>query len=434
MNLRSWLILLAPMACAQSPAADPAPAPVSTTSAQPAPKMILMSDMPGVSERAMRIYREAIVIDTHNDLPTQIIDEGYDPSFRHPAGSNAPKEGHTDIPRLAESGIDAVFWSAFIDAEYANGSPNRSYQRVLIYLDTIDALIKRYPDALMRAQSAADLRRAMAAGRVASFIGVEGGHAIENSLDKLRELHRRGARYMTLTWNNGNEWAGANAGTNGTSTGGLTPFGREVIREMNRLGILVDISHVSDATFHDAVAASTMPVIASHSSSRAINLHRRNMTDDMLRAVAKNGGVVNVNFAAQFIDSVYRIATDNVDRTIFALRDSLRRAGADSATVRRETSSRRAAMMSTVAPARFTVLIDHFDHIAKVAGIDHVGIGSDFDGVGALPEHMEDVTKLPLIAQALLDRGYSEADVRKVLGGNMLRVIEQAIDRNPNKR
>jgi membrane dipeptidase len=435
MRFRILLVLLAPMACAQAPAADIEPTPVSsTTSASPAPKMIPMSDMQGVSERAMRIYREAIVIDTHNDLPTQIIDEGYDPSFRHPAGSNAPKEGHTDIPRLAESGIDAVFWSAFIGAEYANVTPNRSYQRVVIYLDTIDAMIKRYPDVLMRAESAADLRRAVAAKKVASFIGVEGGHAIENSLDKLRELHRRGARYMTLTWNNGNEWAGANAGTNGTSTGGLTPFGKEVIREMNRLGILVDISHVSDQTFYDAVAASTMPVIASHSSSRAVNLHRRNMTDDMLRAVAKNGGVVNVNFAAQFIDSVYRIATDNVDRTIFALRDSLRRSGADSATVRRETSSRRAAMMAKIAPARFSVLIDHFDHIAKVAGIDHVGIGSDYDGVGALPEYMEDVTKLPLIAQALLDRGYSEEDVKKVLGGNMLRVIEQAIDRNPNKR
>jgi len=435
MNFRSWLVLLAPLACAQSPAADPAPAPVPVFSppVTPAPKMIPMSEMPGVSERAMRIYREAIVIDMHNDLPTQIIDERYDPSFRHPAGSNAPKEGHTDIPRLVESGIDAVFWSAFIGAEYANGSPNRSYQRVLIYLDTIDALIKRHPEALMRAESAADLRRAVAAGKVASFIGVEGGHAIENSLVRLRELHRRGARYMTLTWNNGNEWAGANAGTNGTSTGGLTPFGREVIGEMNRLGILVDISHVSDSTFYDAVATSTMPVIASHSSSRAVNLHRRNMTDDMLRAVAKNGGVVNVNFAAQFIDSVYRIATDNVDRTIFALRDSLRRSGADTATIRRETGSRRSAMMATVAPARFSVLIDHFDHIARVAGIDHVGIGSDFDGVGALPEQMDDVTKLPLIAQALLDRGYSEGDVKKVLGGNMLRVIEQAIDRNSKR-
>lgn len=437
MNFRSWLILLAPLACAQSPSADTSPAPAAAPAAatvSTSEKMNSMPTMPGVSERAMRIYREAIVIDMHNDLPTQIIDEGYDPSYRHPAGFVAPKEGHTDIPRIVESGIDAVFWSAFIDAEYAKGSPNRSYQHVLVYLDTIDAMIRNHPEALMKATSAADLRRAQAAGKVASFIGVEGGHAIENSLDKLRELHRRGARYMTLTWNNGNEWAGSNAGTNGTSMGGLTPFGKEVVREMNRLGMLVDISHVSDSTFYDVIATSNVPVIASHSSSRFVNMHRRNMTDDMLRAIAKNGGVVNVNFAAQFIDSVYRIATDNVDRQVFAFRDSLRRSGADSATVRRETTSRRAALMTNVAPARFSVLIDHFDHIAKVAGVDHVGVGSDWDGVGALPEGMDDVTRLPLVAQALLDRGYSETDVKKILGGNMLRVIEQVIDNNPNRR
>ena len=436
MNFRTLMLLFAPIACAQSPQATPsaAPAPVASTQPAPAEKFARVTTMPGVSERAMRIYREAIVIDTHNDLPTQIIDEGYDPSFRHPAGFTAPKEGHTDIPRIAESGIDAVFWSAFIDASYARGTPNRSYSQVLVYLDTIDALINRHPDVLMRATTAADIRRAAAAGKVASLIGVEGGHAIENSLDKLRELHRRGARYMTLTWNNGNEWAGSNAGTNGTSMGGLTSFGKEVIREMNRLGILVDISHVSDSTFYDAVATSNVPVIASHSSSRFVNMHRRNMTDDMLRAVAKNGGVVNVNFAAQFIDSTYRIATDNADRQVFAFRDSLRRSGVDSASVRSQVSARRAALLANIPPARFSVLIDHFDHIAKVAGIDHVGVGSDWDGVGALPEQMEDVTKLPLIAQALLDRGYSEKDVKKILGGNMLRVIEQAIDKNPNRR
>ena len=430
MNARPLILLLTAAACARSPQASSSEIPAMTSNATAAPSS--MPSIPGVSDRAMRIFREATVIDMHNDLPTQIIDEGYNPDIRHPAGSNAPEQGHTDIPRLLESGIDAVFLSAFIDAEYALGT-NRSYQRTLVYLDTIDALMARHPGTLMRANSAADLRRAQQAGKVAIFIGVEGGHAIENSLEKLRELHRRGARYMTLTWNNGNEWAGSNAGTNNTSKGGLTPFGREVVREMNRLGMLVDISHVSDTTFYDAVAASTMPVIASHSSSRAVNVHRRNMTDDMLRAVAKNGGVVNVNFAAQFIDSVYRVATEEVDRSLAALRDSLRNTNADAATIRQQTAARRAAMMTNIAPARFSVLIDHFDHIAKVAGIDHVGVGSDFDGVSALPAQMDDVTRLPLIAQALLDRGYSEADVKKVLGGNMLRVIERAIDRNPHR-
>lgn len=430
MNARPLVLMLAAAACARSPQASSPEAPAMTSNASAASSAL--TTIPGVSERAMRLFREATVIDTHNDLPTQIIDERYNPDIRHPAGSNAPEQGHTDIPRLIESGIDAVFLSAFIDAEYALGT-NRSYQRTLVYLDTIDALLARHPATLMRANTAADLRRAQQAGKVAIFIGVEGGHAIENSLEKLRELHRRGARYMTLTWNNGNEWAGSNAGTNNTSRGGLTAFGRDVVREMNRLGMLVDISHVSDTTFYDAVAASTMPVIASHSSSRAVNVHRRNMTDDMLRAVAKNGGVVNVNFAAQFIDSVYRVATEEVDRSLATLRDSLRTQNMDAAAIRQQTAARRSAMMANIAPARFSVLIDHFDHIAKVAGIDHVGIGSDFDGVSALPAQMDDVTRLPLIAQALLDRGYSERDVRKVLGGNMLRVIEQAIDRNPGR-
>jgi membrane dipeptidase len=428
MNVRVFALLPFVVACARSPRASTSSNTMSASSTVSASAAVQTPTIPGVSERAMRVYREAIVIDTHNDLPTQIIDERYNPDIRHPAGSRAPEQGHTDIPRLVESGIDAIFLSAFIDADYAQGT-NRSYQRTIVYLDTIDALLARHPDVLMRANNAADLRRAQAAGKVAVFIGVEGGHAIEASLDKLRELHRRGARYLTLTWNNGNEWAGSNAGTNGTSKGGLTPFGRDVIREMNRLGMLVDISHVSDSTFYDAVATSTMPVIASHSSSRAVNLHRRNMTDDMLRAVARNGGVVNVNFAAQFIDSVYRIATDEVDRTLAGFTDSLRRAGADGATIRRETNLRRSALMAAVPPARFSALIDHFDHIARIAGVDHVGIGSDFDGVSALPERMDDVTKLPLIAQALLDRGYSEADVKKILGGNMLRVIEKVIDR-----
>ena len=432
MNGRPLLLLLAATAaCARSPRASSSE-PVTMSSNITAAVRSTPS-IPGVSERAMRVFREATVIDMHNDLPSQIIDESYNPDVRHPAGSRAPEQGHTDVPRLVESGIDAVFLSAFIDAEYALGT-NRSYQRTLIYLDTIDALVARNTSALMRVNSAADLRRAQQAGKVGIFIGVEGGHAIENSLDKLRELHRRGARYMTLTWNNGNEWAGSNAGTNNTSKGGLTAFGREVVREMNRLGMLVDISHVSDSTFYDVIATSSVPVIASHSSSRAVNLHRRNMTDDMLRAIAKNGGVVNVNFAAQFIDSVYRVASDDMDAAVANLRDSLRKAGADAATIRRETGSRRSAMLAAIAPARYSVLIDHFDHIAKVAGIDHVGIGSDYDGVGAVPERMDDVTRLPWIAQGLLDRGYSESDVKKVLGGNMLRVIEQVIDNNPAKR
>ena len=373
--------------CAMSPAMTPAGSSASM-----------------VSERAARVYREAIVIDTHNDMPSKMIDDGYDADVRHTPGFEKT-QGETDFPRLLESGVTGVFMSAYIDPEkWTFRTPDHSWEQVQVYLDTIHAFVNRHPDRLLFATTAEHIRQAKREGKVAVLIGVEGGHAIENSLENLRELHRRGVRYMTLTWNNGNEWAGAAAGLNGTRSGGLTDRGREIVREMNRLGILVDISHVSDSTFFDAVAASNYPVIASHSSARALNRHRRNLSDDQLRAVARNGGVVNVNFYSAFIDSAF-------------LEQSEALAGND------------AAIRALPRPT-LSVLLDHFEHIIRVAGIDHVGIGSDFDGVGGLlPQGMDDVTRLPLIAQGLLDRGHSEADVRKVLGGNMLRVMDRAIDR-----
>ena len=381
-------IALLATGCAVSPA---------TTTAASSPSV--------VSERAARVYREAIVIDTHNDMPSKMIDDGYDADIRHTPGFEKTN-GETDLPRLLESGVTGVFMSAYIDPEkWTFRTPDQSWEQVGVYLDTIHAFVNRHPDRLLFATTAEEIRQAKRDGKVAILIGVEGGHAIENSLENLRGLHRRGVRYMTLTWNNGNEWAGAAAGLNGTRSGGLTDRGREIVREMNRLGILVDISHVSDSTFFDAVATSSSPVIASHSSARALNRHRRNLSDDQLRAVARNGGVVNVNFYSAFIDPAF-------------LERSEALAGND------------AAIRALPRPA-LSVLLDHFEHIIRVAGIDHVGVGSDFDGVGGLlPQGMDDVTRLPLIAQGLLDRGYSEADVRKVLGGNMLRVMDRAIDRN----
>jgi membrane dipeptidase len=364
----------------------------------------------GVSERAMRVYRDAIVIDTHNDLPSKMIDDGYVAEVRHSPGFEK-NQGDSDLPRFVESGITAQFLSAWVDAPYAFMTPDQSWKRVQIYLDTIHAFVKRHPDRLIFATTARQVREAKAQGKVAMLIGVEGGHAIESSLDNLRELHRRGVRYMTLTWNNGTPWAGAAAGLNGTRTGGLTPFGREIVREMNRLGMLVDISHVSDSTFFDAVAVSSAPVIASHSSARAINSHRRNMSDEQLRAVARNGGVVNVNFYSVFIDPRFLAQADSIGRVI------------------PEGPAQDAALRALPRPP-LSILIDHIVHIARVAGVDHVGLGSDFDGVsGLLPAGMDDVTRLPLIAQGLLDRGFSEQDVRKVLGGNMLRVMERVLNR-----
>jgi membrane dipeptidase len=378
-----------------------------------APGVVVQGNAPPglpISAEAQRIYRDAIVIDAHNDLPSKMIDDGYNADVRHVPGF-AKDQGESDLPRLVESGITAQFLSAWVDAPYALQTPDQSWQRVQVYLDTIHAFVDRHPDRLVFATTARQVRDAKRQGKVAILIGVEGGHAIENSLDHLRELHRRGVRYMTLTWNNGNAWAGSSIGVNGTRTGGLTDLGRGIVREMNRLGILVDISHVSDSTFFDAVATGSDPVIASHSSARAINSHPRNMSDDQLRAIARNGGVVNVNFYSNFLDPRFRASKDSIDRLF-------------------ETEAQRDAAVRTVPRPSLSVLLDHIDHIARVAGVDHVGLGSDFDGVGGLlPAGMDDVTRMPIIAQGLLDRGYSERDIRKILGGNMLRVMQRVLDR-----
>ena len=398
------------------------------SSSAPAAPMTSRASLPDVSERAWRVYREAYVVDTHNDMPDKVV-EGYDPDVRHPAGFREG-EGHTDLPRLVESGLSAVFLSAWVDAGYAAVTPDQSYERATQYVDSIHAFVGRHPGRLLLATTAADVRRARAEGKVAVLIGVEGGHAIEGSLDNLRALHGRGVRYLTLTWNNGNAWAGSSIGVGGTRTGGLTGFGREVIAEMNRLGMLVDLSHVSEATFFDAVGASRSPVIASHSSARAIADHPRNLTDDQLRAIARNGGVVNVNFFSRFIDGGNARARDAIEaESARELERRLAAPGVDSAMVRAEVSRESRRRVAALPPVPLSVLIDHFDHIARVAGVDHVGIGSDFDGVSGLPEGMEDVTRLPRIAEGLLARGWSDADVKKMLGGNMMRVMQQVLDR-----
>ena len=376
--------------------------------------------IPAVTPRALRVYREAFVIDTHNDMATRILDDGYDPDVRHVPGFG-PREGHTDLPRLVESGISAQFMSAWVASSYA-ATPGASFGRAMQQVTTIRALVDRHPDRLRFATTGADVRRARREGKVAILIGVEGGHAIESSLERLRDLHARGVRYLTLTWNNGLSWAGSSMGEGGTRTGGLTDFGREVVREMNRLGMLVDISHVSDSTVFDAIATSSVPVIASHSSARALAGSPRNLTDEQLRAVARSGGVVNVNFFSRFLDDEYSARADAVEARIAAAR-----AGSDSAGIAR-LAGLRDSLLAAVPPTPFGVLIDHIEHVARVAGVDHVGLGSDFDGVSALPDGMEDVTRLPRIAQALLDRGWSEEDVKKVLGGNMLRVMERVLD------
>jgi membrane dipeptidase len=366
-------------------------------------------------ERAARLHREAIVLDTHNDITSPIADQGFDLGARDTSGRT-----QTDIPRMKEGGLDAEFFAIYVSASYArNGG---SARRALDMIDGVYEQVRRHPESLEMAFTADDIRRIHKTGKIAALMGIEGGHAIEDSLGALRQFYRLGVRYMTLTHSNTNNWADSSGDINNPNVkhhNGLTNFGKEVVREMNRLGMMVDISHVADKTFWDAVEVSQAPVIASHSSARALTDIPRNMTDDMLRAVAKNGGVVMVNFGRSFVNTKYVKPSPEVQAKMDEIRSQY---AGDFAKMREELRKLQGP------PPRVTLdmLIDHFTHIAKVAGIDHVGIGSDFDGVGGqLPEGMEDVSKLPAITYELLKRGYSEADVKKVLGENFLRTMAE---------
>lgn len=347
--------------------------------------------------RAARIHRTAIVIDTHNDITSPIVDEGFDMGARDNSGKI-----QTDIPRMKEGGLDAEFFSIYVSSKYARGASGPggdsggSARRAMEMIDGVYEQVRRHPESLEMAFTVADIRRIHQAGRISALMGIEGGHAIEDSLAALRLFFRLGIRYMTLTHTNTNNWADAAGGISIAAEkrhNGLSDFGREVVREMNRLGMMVDISHVGDETFRDVLAVTKSPVIASHSSARALTDVPRNLSDEMLRDVARNGGVVMVNFYNGFINTEYA------------------RPG-----MARPTKSAQTATLA--------MLMQHFEHVIKIAGIDHVGIGSDFDGVdGLLPAGMEDVSKLPTITYELLKRGYSESDVRKVLGENLLRVM-----------
>lgn len=380
----------------------------------------------GVSAAALAVYEAAVVIDAHNDMPSKVLDNAYDPDVRHAPGF-AAGQGHTDLPRLLESGITAQWMAAWVDASYAQRTPDGSFARALELVDVVLGWTGRHPGVLRLVTTGTEVRRAKEGGWIAILLGVEGGHAIEASLDKLSALHARGVRYLTLTWNNGNAWAGSSIGADGTSTGGLTPFGRLVIREMERLGMLVDVSHVSSATLRDTLMTAQGPVIASHSCARALADHPRNLTDDELRAIAATGGIVNVNFYSRFLDPAYLAATRDRDAALSRLRSTLTAeggAGVDAATVDAAIAAERDRLAGTLPATPLAVLLDHVDYIARTAGIEYVGLGSDFDGISAVPIGLDDVTALPRLAQGLLDRGYGTTDVARVLGGNMLRVME----------
>lgn len=363
--------------------------------------------------RAARIHRQSIVVDTHSDTTSRILDEGFDMGAR-------ASDGHMDIPRMREGGMDAEFFAIYVAASYAkNGGAAR---RALDMIDGVYDQASRHPDALEMAYSVADIRRIARKGKIAALMGIEGGHAIEDSLRALRVFYRLGVRYMTLTHTNSNHWADSSGDE--PRHNGLTDFGRDVVREMNRLGMMVDISHVSDKTFFDVLSVTQAPVIASHSSARALANHPRNMTDDMLKALSKNGGVVMVNFYPGFIDQAVIDAQKAREAALKPELDELARRYSDNAEQLR--AERQKLLQARPLPhATLARLVDHIDHIVKVAGIDHVGLGSDFDGIQSTPDGLEDVSKLPQLSYELLRRGYGELEIKKILGENFLRVFRR---------
>ena len=366
--------------------------------------------------RALQIHRRAIVIDTHNDVTTPMTNNSYDLS------GPPPVPYRTNIARMKEGGLTAEFFSLYIRPWYVEHGG--SARRTLEMIDAVYRAVERHPRDLMFATSVADIRRAKRLNKVACLMGIEGGHAIEDSLPTLREFYRLGVRYMTLTWNNTNNWADAGRGEKKYQ--GLNDFGKEVVLEMNRLGMLVDVSHVSDDTMSDVLDISKAPIIASHSSARALSNQPRNIPDDLLKRIAKNGGVVHINFYSAFIDTnTVTPQSDARDARLKAQQDAINAKYKDNVERRAEESDK-LEQANPLPPLPISKLIDHFDHVVKVAGIDHVGIGADFDGANDMPEGAKDVSMLPNITYELLKRGYSERDIRKILGENLLRAMAEA--------
>jgi membrane dipeptidase len=374
-----------------------------------------------VSSRAQEIHDSALIIDTHADTPQRFLDEGFD------IGSTDPNDiGHISLDKVRRGNLGAEFFSIWVEPETNQG---HFAKHTFDLIDSVYEQAARHPDRMMMAFSTTDIERAHREHKLAALMGIEGGHSIEADIHLLRDYYRLGVRYMTLSWSNTNEWADSSGDVNDPKIqhhNGLTDFGKQVVLEMNRLGMMVDISHVADKTFWDAIATTKAPAIASHSSARALVNAPRNMTDDMLKAVAKNGGVVQVNFFNGFIDENFRKAEEAQRPDQEAARQKymaqMKSEGKEVNYIELDRIERE--FIAKIPRPPLKSLIDHIDHIAKVAGVDHVGLGSDFDGVsGATPQGIDSAADLPKITQALLDRGYSAEDIHKILGGNLMRVF-----------
>jgi membrane dipeptidase len=412
--IASMLFVVPAMLCGQTPAKPSTPRPSSKMTAKPSPEAV---------------HRSAIVIDTHADTPQRFVDENFDMG-------DPLRGGNFNLESIHKGNLGAEFFSIWVEPTLYKGQYAR---RTLVLIDAVKQQVAKHPDQIMFVTSPEGIEFAHREHKFAALMGIEGGHSIEDSLALLRQYYALGVRYMTLTWSNSNGWADSSGDIDNASIPhtkeGLTEFGKDVVYEMNRLGMMVDISHVSDRTFFRTLNISRAPVIASHSGARALCDAPRNMTDDMLRAVANygggpnsKGGVVQVNFYSAFVSQAYRDAQKaqkpEVDKAVQNLKDKDKAEGRqlnyeDISKVERQFADR-------IPRPPLSALIDQIDHIAKVAGVDHVGLGSDFDGVdGQLPEGLDSPADLPKITAALIERGYSAEDCRKILGGNLLRVFRE---------
>ncbi len=365
-----------------------------------------------------KLHQRSIVIDTHNDFPNQSMEKGvrFDQDLKGIT--------HSDLKRMKEGGIDVQVFSIWSDGTFTAG---KGFARANRQIDSLYAWTNRNPSAMIITKTPADLKKAVRQKKLAVMMGVEGGHMIEDKIEYLDQLYERGVRYMTLTWNNSTSWASsamdesANKIPNGKK--GLTSLGEQIIQRMNALGMIVDISHVGEQTFWDAIRITTKPVIASHSCVHQLCPVFRNLKDDQIKAIAKNGGVIHLNFFSGFVDSNFNKRNISFLNTHQKEKDSLKAINPEPHFTEEYLFSKYPEEVKALRPP-LSMLLDHLDYIVRLAGVDHVGLGSDFDGISSAPQQLDDVTGLPLITKALQERGYSKKDIRKILGENFLRVFK----------
>ncbi len=364
-----------------------------------------------------KIHRKAVVTDTHNDVISSVTMQGMS------IETDLTGKTHSDIARFKKAGIDVQVFSIFCNERFGKDT---AFKYANAEMDSLRAIVQRNPGKMMLVTNPAQLQEAVKQKKLACMMGVEGGHMIEDRMDYLDSLFKKGARYMTLTWNNSTSWASSAADESKNNlpfgTKGLTAFGKEIVQHMNALGMMVDISHVGEQTFWDVINTTTKPVIASHSCAWSLCPVPRNMKDDQIKAVGKNGGVIDINFYSGFLDSSYMRRKDLFLNAHAKERDSLQQLKWVYYEIEGWLSKKYAAEANQLRPP-LSLLIDHIDHIVQLIGVDHVGLGSDFDGIDSAPRELNDVSDMPLITKALLERGYSKKDIKKILGGNFIRVF-----------